>query len=194
MIDPSSLINIIEQNYAPLSAKCFEALISTMEIKSYEKGETIVKEGQYASKVYFIIQGSARAYYLHNGKDISDWFAFDNECISSIVSFFDGKPSPHYIEALDNSIIAEVSKNAIEQISDQFHDFERLIRNIVTDTMLKQRQRISSILFHTAEERYIQIESIHPGITHKVALKHIASYLGITMETLSRVRKSLAGN
>lgn len=165
-----------------------------MEVNTYSKGEIIVREGQYASKAYLILQGSARAYYLHNGKDISDWFAFEHEFISSIVSFFDGKPSPHYIEALDNSLIATITKESINQLSNEYHEFERLIRHVVTDTMLKQRQRISSILFHTAEERYRQIELIHPGVNQKVALKHIASYLGITMETLSRVRKNISGN
>jgi len=187
-MNKEEILKVIDKNYSPLSLECQEELLSGATIRSIEKGEVIVREGQYADKVYFIVQGSARAFYLVNGKDVSDWFAFENEFISSIVSFFGKKPSPHYIEFIEQSIVFEMSREKIENLAKKYHGFEKLIRVVVTKVMLSQQERISSILFQTSEQRYKHFLSIHPDITNRVPLMHIASYLGMTLETLSRVR------
>ncbi|WMX14937.1 MULTISPECIES: Crp/Fnr family transcriptional regulator [unclassified Aureispira] len=152
------------------------------------KGTVVVREGQFSGKAFLIIEGCARAYYLKDGKDVSDWFAFENEFMCSIVSFFSKEPSPHYIEFVEDSIVMEISRDAIDNLCNKYHDFERLISKVVTQTMLGLRERLSSILFNKAQERYEQLIGIRPDITNRVPLMHIASYLGITLETLSRIR------
>lgn len=174
--------------YAPLSPACQKELIERLTIVTYKKGEVLVREGQYADKAYFILQGCARAYYLKDGKDVSDWFAFENEFISAIVSFFSEEPSAHYIEMVEDAVVMEISKESTEILSGKFHDFERLMREVVTRTMLSQREKMFSILFNTAKEKYDHIIRIRPDITNRIPLIHIASYLGMTIETLSRVR------
>ena len=151
----------------------------------------LVREGQYADKTFFIVKGCARAYYLKDGKDISDWFAFENDFISSINSFFLNVPSPHFIELLEDSVLLEIARENVEKLSDTYRDFERLSKIVVIKTMLKQQERISSMQFHSAEQKYKTILSIHPNISQRIPLTHIASYLGITLETLSRIRKRL---
>lgn len=89
---------------------------------------------------------------------------------------------------LDDSILLEISRKAIEKLSDEHNDFERLSKEVVTKTMLRQQERIASIQFHSAEEKYDNLLSIHPDITQRIPLTHIASYIGITLETLSRIR------
>ena len=185
----NDIIKNIDEFYAPLSKACVEDLLGKMSFCNYKKADILVKEGHFADQSYFIVSGCARAYYLHDGRDITDWFAFENDFISSIVSFFTGAPSPHYIEILEDAVVLQISKKSTELLAAKHHDFERLMREVVTKTMLSQRERISSILFHTAEERYEQILCIRPDITKRVALTHIASYLGMTLETLSRIRK-----
>ncbi|MDX1446657.1 Crp/Fnr family transcriptional regulator, partial [Lishizhenia sp.] len=117
-----------------------------------------------------------------------DWFAFENDFISSIVSFFTNQPSPHFIELLEDSVLIEFTREQLDKLSAKHHDFEHLIRVIVTKTMLNQQKRLASIQFQTAEQKYENILAIHPNITNKIPLTHIASYLGITLETLSRIR------
>ncbi len=183
------IVHNISKTYSELSLECQQELPKYATILSLKKGTTLVRAGQYSDKTYYIIKGGARAYYLKDGKDISDWFAFENEFISSIVSFFSDKPSPHYIELLEDSILIELSKNSIEKLSDKYHDFERLIRVIVTKTMLSQQEKIAAIQFYNAEQKYENLLVIRPDMTQRVPLTHIASYLGITLETLSRIRK-----
>ncbi|WP_299577291.1 Crp/Fnr family transcriptional regulator [uncultured Sunxiuqinia sp.] len=184
----NEIVHTLSQTYSPLSAECRKELMDKMTILSLPKHTCLVLEGQYSDKTFYLIDGCARAYYLKDGKDISDWFAFENEFISSIISFFTDTPSPHYIELLEDSTLVALSKDTIDGLSNQYHDFERLIRVVVTQTMLRQRERISSILFHTASQRYAHILTRYPNITRRIPLTHIASYLGITLETLSRIR------
>ncbi|MEP2446313.1 MAG: Crp/Fnr family transcriptional regulator [Balneola sp.] len=182
------IIKVINKEYTPLSPECQQEFIDNATLLSLKKGTVLVREGEFSKKTYFIVQGCARAYYLKDGKDISDWFAFEHDFISSIVSFFDNRPSLHYIELLDDSILIEISRETIELLSKKYRDFESLIRVVVTKTMLGQQERIASILFYSAEKKYQNLLEIHPNITQKVPLTHIASYLGITLETLSRIR------
>ena len=183
------VINIISETYSTLTDECQQEFSNSSKISILQKGTTLVKEGQYSDKTFFIIEGCARAYYLKDGKDISDWFAFENDFISSINSFFQDIPSPHYIELLEDSILLEISRKDVELLSAKYHEFERLSKIIIIKTMLQLQERISSMQFHSAEQKYENLLSIRPNITQRIALTHIASYIGITLETLSRIRK-----
>ncbi len=174
--------------YAPLSNECQQELIASSSINTFKKGEIVVREGQYSKKIYLIIQGCARAYYLKDNKDISDWFTFENRFMASIISFFSEEPSPHYVEFVEDSTALEFSKDTVDRLSVKYHDFERFISKVVVETMLGLCERLHTIQFARAEERYSHLISIYPNITQRIPLTHIASFLGITLETLSRIR------
>ena len=182
------IVKDIGEIYSPISNNCLEEFIAKSKVTTYKKGDTVIREGQYSKKAYLIIQGSARAYYLKDGKDISDWFTFENQFMASIVSFFSNQPSPHYVEFLEESTIVEFSKETVDLLSNKFHDFERFISKVVTETMLGLCERLHTIQFSKADERYKNLIGIYPNITQRIPLTHIASYLGITLETLSRIR------
>lgn len=182
------IINRISKTYTSLSIECQNELSNDIKVLALEKNTILVKEGQYSDKTYYIIKGGARAYYLKDGKEVSDWFAFEDEFINSIISFFTNKPSPHYIDLLEDSILIELSRDKFEELADKYHEFERLIRVVVTQTMLKQQEKIASMQFYNADKKYENILAIRPDIIQRVPLTYIASYLGITLETLSRIR------
>lgn len=178
----------IEATYSSLSIDCQEAFISKSKISRFKKGEIVVREGQFSKNAYLILEGCSRAYYLKDGKDISDWFTFENQFMASIISFFSNAPSPHYIEFVEDSTVLEFSKDTVDELTNKYHDFERFISRVVTETMLGLCERLHTIQFSKAEERYKHLLSIYPDITNRIPLTHIASYLGITLETLSRIR------
>ena len=178
----------IGESYFPLSFDCQKEFIANSKINTFKKGEIVVREGQFSKKAYLILKGCARAYYLKDGKDISDWFTFENQFMASIVSFFSNEPSPHYVEFTEDSTVLEFSKDTVDKLSDKYHDFERFISKIVTETMLGLCERLHTVQFAKAEERYRHLLGIYPEITNRLPLTHIASYLGITLETLSRIR------
>lgn len=188
-MNQEEIITIINEKYAPLNAACASEFLNASRLITLKKGETLVKEGQYADKVFYILKGCARAYYLNDGKDITDWFAFENDFICAINSFFQNIPSPHFIEVLEDTILLEISRENTMILSDKYHEFERLSKTIVINTMLRQQERIVSMQFQSAEQKYQNILSAYPNILQRIPLTHIASYIGITLETLSRIRK-----
>ncbi|WP_347922780.1 Crp/Fnr family transcriptional regulator [Pontimicrobium sp. SW4] len=188
-MNKKEIINIINEKYAPLNDDCKSEFATNSRILTLKKGEILVTEGQYSDKAYFIVSGSTRAYYLNDGKDITDWFAFENDFICAINSFFQNIPSPHFIEVLEETILLEISRDDIIKLSDKYHNFERLTNRVATKTMLKLQARIVSMQFQSAEQRYQNILEAYPNITQRVPLTHIASYIGMTLETLSRIRK-----
>ena len=187
-LDLEHAVQNISGTYSKLTDDCVADFRQASKLLTADKSTLLVTEGQYADKTYFIVKGCARAYYLKDGKDISDWFAFENDFINSINSFFENTPSPHFIELLEPTTFLEISREDIFRLSDKHHDFERLLRIIATKTMLALRNRIFSIQFETAKQKYENLLNIRPDITQRVPLTHIASYLGITLETLSRIR------
>ena len=182
------VIETLHTTYSPLSDACKAELPSHSRIFTVSPSELLVKEGEFADKTYFIVEGCARAYYLKEGKDITDWFAFEGDFISAINSFFLDVPSPHFIEIMEPATLLEFSRDSVLMFSDKYHDFDRLGRMIVTRTMLQLQQRIVSLQFENAQQKYENLLKIRPDITQRIPLMHIASYLGITLETLSRIR------
>ncbi|WP_089054512.1 Crp/Fnr family transcriptional regulator [Flavobacterium oncorhynchi] len=153
-----------------------------------DKETKFVKEGQFADKLYFVISGSARAYYTKNGKDITDWFAFEGDFVSAIDSFFRDSQTIYNIELLEPTILLQISRETVLALSDKHHCFEKLGRIAVTKTMLKLQERVVSIQFESALQKYKSLLNTRLDIIQRVQLTHIASYIGVTLETLSRIR------
>ncbi len=182
------IIHSIISQYTPLSAETIVDFKKYSEIRKVNKGDILVKEGEYSHELYYVAKGGARAYYLKDGKTITDWFAFDNDFISAIVSFFLGIPSQHYIEILEDTTLLVLQRQDIDTLCNKHHDFERLGRLSTTKTMLQLQQRIVSLQFKSSRERYESLLENYPHIELRAPLGDIASYLGITQETLSRIR------
>ena len=189
-IDLETIIKKLVNEYFPLSEECISDLKKFTKIRMIERSKLLVKEGQHTDKIYYIISGSARAYYLKNGKEISDWFAFENDFITSINGFFLSIPSPYNVEILESSTLIEFSKENLNLLSIKHHDFTHFEKAIVTKTMLQLQERIVSLQFETAQQKFDNLLKIYPNITQRISSTHIASYLGITLETLSRIRNS----
>ena len=187
-MNKDQIIQSIVENYHELPFECVNDLHLNSEVLNLEKGIQIVREGAYADKVYYVAEGTARAFYLKDGKDISDWFAFEHDFICSINSYFLNIPSPHYIETIEASTLLAINRTQVNLLSDRYLAFDRLGKVIVTNTMLRLQQRIVAMQFETAKQTYENLLSIRPDITQRIPLMHIASYLGITLETLSRIR------
>ncbi len=187
-LDFHKIIDAIETRYGKLDAACIDAMLTQLKPLQAARETQLVKEGQYADKTYYIIKGCVRAFYIKDGKEITDWFAFENEFVCSIHSFFNRVPSPHFIEVLEDSRLLEIDRDAAEMLSRAYHSFETLQKNVVIHTLLKLQNRVEGLLFENAHNRYQHLIGQQPDITQRIPLTHIASHLGITLETLSRIR------
>jgi len=193
-------MNLIDQalqsfkdHYIGLSPACADAFREIAQPLSVPKNTVLVTAGQYSDSMFFLLSGTIREYYLKDGKDITDWFARDNEFTCAINSYFRKVPSEHYTETLQPCEMLLMKRDALVQLCEKFHDFETLSRMAVTRIMLHLQRRIVSIQFETAAQRYANLLKVMPDIIHRASLGHIASFLGITQETLSRIRSAHRG-
>lgn len=182
------IVHQIEAKFGKLSEKAKIAWNQRSKVIRLHKSKILVEEGKRSDKIWFISSGTMRAFYLKDGKRICDWFALDQEFISAITSFYSNKPSLHQIDAVTDVTLLETSRQDIEELCTQFHEFERLGRLSTTETMLRLQQRIESLQFETAGQKLQNLLNQYPDIYQKLPLGDIASYLGITQETLSRLR------
>ncbi len=187
------ILETIIAEYGPLSSEALVDVKEVGQIREVAKGDILVREGEYSYELFYVVQGGARAYYLKEGKTITDWFAFENDFISSIISFFLQVPSQHYIEILEDTTFMVLQLQDIEALCDKHHDFERLCRLSAIKTMIQLQQRIVSLQFKSSKERYDSLLEKYPQIELRAPLGDIASYLGITQETLSRIRNPKNG-
>ncbi|KAB2917630.1 MAG: Crp/Fnr family transcriptional regulator [Bacteroidetes bacterium] len=177
---------------SPLSAEAQAALSEIIEEKPYKRNTHLLKIGGVSHYMYFVNEGVARVYYEVNGLDVTDYFAIDGQFIGGVDSLFSGRPSKKGIQLLEDSTVLRVNYRQFEELCTRHHDIERVGRKMAIFAFLEGQQRIESIRFHEAKERYEVLNQKYPGLINRCPLKYIASYLGITQVSLSRIRASAA--
>ena len=171
-----------------LSPESRNVLLNACESWSVPKDHFLVRENAIAHHLFYIKKGIARIYYFKNGKEITEWLALDNEFFFSIISFFEQKPSNLIIQTIEASEVMGIHHDTLMALCDQYHDIERWFRKAITGSLILSQYRMDSIQFETAQQRYEKLLTNYPSIVQRVPLSYIASFLGITQETLSRIR------
>ena len=170
-----------------ISDEAVNDLKQIISAKTYQKNEVIQKIGSTCSTVYFVDKGSARIFYLKDGNDITEHFAFQNELIIRAESLFLGNPTSKGIQAIDETNIIGIDSESLFRLYDKHHDIERLFRLIIEKEYVNTVKRVESLQFKTAKERYIELLETTDYV-QKIPLKYISTYLGITPVSLSRIR------
>ena len=156
--------------------------------KQFAKGEAIINCYERCDNIYFIEKGLVRGYYFNEDKEITNWFAQEEEFATSFYPFITNNTSNETIQALEDCTLLEISFATLQDLYKTFPETERLGRIITENYYIKLEERILSLQFKTAKERYQKFELSKPTLLQRVSLGQIASYLGITQETLSRIR------
>ncbi|MBS0031592.1 Crp/Fnr family transcriptional regulator [Chitinophaga sp. 22321] len=173
---------------SPESKNVFAGIMTKRELP---KGTQLLTAGQVCRHIFYIEKGLARTYYIKDGKDVTDWISVEQTFSVSIVSFITGKPDIRNIELLEAATIWEIGADDIQHLYDHHHEIERLGRLLVSQGLVQMQQRFDDLHFSTARERYLNLITMHPTIIQRAPLGMVASYLGITQETLSRIRAGL---
>lgn len=163
---------------------CFEKRV-------LEKDEILLQEGKTCRFLYFIKSGFVRGFYHHDGKEITSWFAYENDALTSMYSFISQKPSFETIEVLEDCILYEISYENVQFLFKKYPEFNLIGRLITEKYYIKLEERTMSLQFQSATERYLKILQEQPLLLQKASLGMLASYLGISQETLSRIRKKI---
>ena len=153
-----------------------------------------MQEGDVCKAIAFVEKGVLRSYSIgEKGAEHIIQFALEGWTISDLYSFLTGEPATYNIDALENSELVIISKSAQEELLKKVPKYETYTRMQLTGAYLAMQKRITSILSLTLEERYANLTSIYPNIIQRVPQHMIASYMGLTPETLSRVRRKMTG-
>lgn len=176
------------KKYTALPKKAEEAIAAICSPITIKKNKDLQPIGHTCKTIYFINKGIARIYYFKDGIDVTENFFFENSIIARVESLFTGKPSRKAIQVLEDAEITGINANLLFKMYDSFPEIERLFRKIFEAAYVETVHRIEGIQFHTAEERYKALLQEAPDILKRVPLKYVASYLGITQVSLSRIR------
>jgi CRP-like cAMP-binding protein len=166
-------------------------LVQKLTYREFAKGELLIRQGQVESYLYFVVEGMARTFFFHGEKEISLEFFFPGDLTSSYVSFLKQNPSELTIEAFTPLQVLRLHRDDLYQLYAAHPALEHLSRLMIEDLFEKSSERVKSLISMSATERYLQLLNAHPRYVHHIPLKYLASYLNITPESLSRIRKGL---
>ena len=187
--------NLIDKikNSISLSSEAEEYIYSIAKEKTVSKGEILIREGQTVNKTYFVIQGSLRAFCVDNeGKEHTLQFAIKDWWISDFMAIYNNEPASLTVECLTDSTVIEFNAQKLDEIYLQFPEIEPFQRKNLERHVVSLHKRILNQLQLTALERYNLFLNQYPDIEINISNYHIASYLGITQQSLSRIRAEIA--
>lgn len=168
----------------------FEPYLKT---KNYKGKDYFLSKGKTCHEIGFVNKGCFRTYYLSDGKEINTHFVFENEFVTDYDSFLQSRPSRYFIQALEDTEIVTFNLSALQNAYNKSQNWERFGRMIAEQSYKLTTQRVESFLFLDGEQRYLGLLKNQPHIFNRIPLYHIASYLGLERESLSRLRKKVAG-
>ncbi len=172
-----------------VSAELEAAIEAAFRKEQIRKQDCILKEYDHVRKLYFIDEGLLRTYYIHDGKEVTSWFYSENQFITSWHGFYRQVASHEYIEALVDCTVFSIEYIKYQQLIDTFQKFERFSRLLAEEQLAFIDSYSKGYLYMSAKDKYDHLLSYVPDIELRVKLGHIASFLGISQETLSRIRK-----
>ena len=183
----------IARLYCPLSPEGCEALSTILRPMKFQKGDTILREGAVCRALYYVDRGMVRQYYYKNKKDVTEHFYFEGRIVFCIESFLKQEPSRLIVEALENSVLYAIPHDALFGLMVRNQEMEMLYRKILEHVAISSQEHADSQRFENAAERYERLLREKPEIILRAPMVHIASFLQMTPETLSRVRGASAG-
>ena len=163
--------------------------------KKLRKKQYFLQEGDICKSIAFVEKGALREYNVDDkGNEHILQFAIEGWVISDLYSFMTAEPATYNIDALEDSELLLMTKLAQEELLKRMPKYETFSRMQITGAYLAMQKRVTSIISTSIEERYLYFTNLYPNIVQRVPQHMIASYLGLTPETLSRIRKKLSEN
>lgn len=171
-----------------LSKQSLDALTGVLQQVTMPKGKLLFKEGRIENDIYFIEEGIARAYSVHEDKDVTFWFGAEGDLLFSYNSYVANKPGYENIELLEDAVLYKFSIDDIQHLYTTNIELANWGRKFAEQELIKTEERLISRLFQSANQRYHALLETSPHFIQRIQLSHIASYLGVTQVTLSRIR------
>ena len=165
-----------------------DELIQQFSYEVLPKKELLLEAEQSSDTVYFICKGLVRIYYVKEEKEITNWFIQENMMFAATYSILTGQPNYSSYETLEETHVLKIKYAVLESFYTRYHSLEHMGRKLIQAYYGAFMKKTFDVLFLSAEERYHLFVKDHADLLNRVPLRYVASYLGITQETLSRLR------
>jgi CRP-like cAMP-binding protein len=186
---PNKLIHYIRK-WTSISDAEAEVVLASFEPVTAKKKKDLLEPGEVCKYIYFIVKGCVRSYYVDlKGTEHIFQIRMDNSWISDLESVFSHQASKYYIETLEESHLLRITEDKLTDLYVQVPAIERYFRILFQKAYINALKRLSDHMWEPAINRYRNMLKEHPDMFQRVPLVYIASYLGITPESLSRIRK-----
>ena len=172
----------------PLPSELVDDIIKYAVIKEYKKNEFILKAGKVSNYTSWIVKGLTRSYYIKDIEDITTKFLWDGAPITSVYSYYSRKPGNENIVALEDTTLASLHYDHMQYLYKTYPAFNVIGRVITEQYLYMLEIEVYNLRKQKAEDRYQFIVKHFPHLLQRVPLKYLATYLGINLETLSRIR------
>ncbi len=166
----------------------FNSFLTQIKVNSKT---VLLREGESPSKIFFIKKGCLRMGFCHDGRDITFQFFFENEAVSSIESMRSNKPSQFFLESIEPTELEYIKKKDFENLLSEYPQMKAMFQEIIIKRLSRYTQLFLSFIKDTPTERYLELINNQPKIIQRIPQHYIASFLGITPVSLSRIRKRL---
>jgi len=184
-------LKLINQ-YISISKEEAEFAKNHFPLKNYSKNEVFFEEGNIATTVYFVVEGCVRLFYNVEGDRKTAYFFTEGKFFCANESFIKNTPARENFQALENTTLMLLHKSFDVTLFNKFPNFEMIERYALIDELITSNRIIESFVSKSPEERYIELLKTNKELFQRVHQQYIASYLGISPESLSRIRKRIA--
>jgi CRP-like cAMP-binding protein len=176
---------------SPLSAEESNAIATHMIMKTFKKGDFLLKAGQLAIDTYFILEGCVREYIITDEEEKTTNFFTEEQWVISLNNFNPQSPSAHYLVCVEDTIVSVGNEKQAQALFKIFPRFETISRAIVEADFARQKQLLTSYLTDSPEQRYLTLLQSRPDLFQRIPQYQLASYIGVKPESLSRIRKRI---
>lgn len=154
------------------------------------KGHMLLSEGETCKHIYHIERGQLRTFYDKNGKEININFSFEGHYVTNLKSFLYAAPSAYYIQTAEPTILRKIAKGELTSMYQRSEEAETFSRQLLQRLLIREEEHSTLFKIYTASERYEYVARHYPKLLQRVSLSQLSSYLGISRETISRIRKN----
>lgn len=183
-------LKIFLRNYLRLIPEGLDVIAGKFKSRHLDKNDFLLREGDTCKDLVFVQSGCIRLYYIKDDVEISVWFAFEHSSAIEIYSFISEKPSEYFLQAIEDTEILYLPKSALNKLYHRYPPMQEMMRNFWEDVILNLIERFTALQKDSAEKRYKDLLN-KPTYLQKIPQKYLASFIGVTPTSLSRIRKNI---